>query len=61
MAVDYKELDAVLDMMGTTKDTRPLSKTKRRPKIKIKNIGTKGTKKTSFLPHTIVDNKKKNV
>jgi len=53
MAVDYKELDDVLGMMGAAKDTRPLPKTKPIPKIKPKPI------KTSFLPHKIVDNKKK--
>ena len=56
MAVDYSEFDKVLEMMGAEKDTRPLPKRKPRPKIKIKDIGTK---KTSFLPHKIVDNKKK--
>jgi hypothetical protein len=38
MAVDYSELDKVLEMMGAKKDTRPLPKRKRRPKIKIKKI-----------------------
>ena len=58
MAVDYSEFDKVLKMMGAEKDTRPLPKTKPIPKIKVKGIGTK---KTSFLPHKIVDNKKKRV
>lgn len=38
MAVDYSELDKILKMLGTEKDTRPLPKVKRRPKIKIKKI-----------------------
>ena len=54
MAVDYKELDDVLGMMGAAKDTRPLPKTKPIPKVKPKPI------KTSFLPHKIVNSKRKN-
>jgi hypothetical protein len=55
MAVDYKELDEVLDMMGAKKDTRPLPKSKSKPPVKPKKI------KTSFLPHKIVNSNRKNV
>ena len=40
MAVNYKELDDALGMMGAPKDTRPMPKTKPIPLVKPKPIKT---------------------
>jgi len=55
MAVNYKELDDALGMMGAPKDTRPMPKTKPIPKIKPKPIKTSSKKKPEELDLSMLD------
>ena len=55
MAVNYKELDDALGMMGAPKDTRPMPKTKPIPLVKPKPIKTSSKKKPEELDLSMLD------